>query len=232
MDLQIPSTPQSPSTPRKSSSPSFFARSPSFFARSPSKTGTAGFRARVPDEAEQAVLTGLQRLITTRFEEATHVPLLRKLWASLHPDGQPFERTGREWKRVGFQHSDRASDVRGGGEPALRNLEYFAAAHADVALPMMERLAGTEPLSDGTLLAYPWATAGVNLTQLIGELFSIVGPHGTRASFECSSQAHWGLLRTDPENAFNELYCTAFVVLDSLFVEMAADYLRFPEVCS
>jgi hypothetical protein len=209
--------------------------------------------ARPPNDDEAAVLTELQHMITTPFEEAAHAPLLRELWEALHPphpadadedddddddavEGDAaagghaaYARSGEGWQEVGFQHTDPASDVRGGGELALANLLHFAAHHTEVAIPMCR--SRTEiALSTGgeDWPSYPWATAGINLTQLLSEICHVVGPHGTRGDFAGAATPFWHVIRSLDD--FHELYSMAFVLLDCLFDEMDATYMRFHEV--
>ena len=205
--------------------------------------------ARLPNEDEAAVLAALRQQITTPFDEEQHTPCLRALWDALHPphpadvdddddeeeeetgvgSNAPFCRKGEGWQDVGFQHTDPASDVRGGGELALQNLLYFAAHHTEVAIPMCRsRTETTLSADDDSWPSYPWATAGINLTQLLAEICHVVGPHGTRGDYDSAPEHFWHVFSSVDD--FHELYSMAFVLLDCLFDEMDASYLRFNEV--
>ena len=207
--------------------------------------------ARLPSEDEAAVLADLRQLITTPFDEERHTPCLRDLWGALHPphpagvddddeeeeeeeetgvgSHATFCRKGEGWQAMGFQHTDPASDVRGGGELALQNLLYFAANHTEVAIPMCRSRAETTlSADDDSWPSYPWATAGINLTQLLAEICHVVGPHGSRGDYDSAPEHFWHVFSSVDD--FHELYSMAFVLLDCLFDEMDASYLRFNEV--
>lgn len=84
-----------------------------------------------PSDATLRNLDTYARALATHYDasSARHVGLLRRLWAACFPDAD-FEPQSPRWKTIGFQHTDPASDFRGGGLLSLRALVYFAEKHA------------------------------------------------------------------------------------------------------
>eukprot|EP00736_Rhodelphis_marinus_P000128 Rmarinus@m.17653 len=113
-------------------------------------------------------LTTLLDHMLTSFdvEVPHHVESLRLLWTSVYGDDHPIppigtETDGRDWSSLGFQCGHRPhSDFRGSGLLALHCLNYFAAKH-----PAMVR--GFVEVHCGRRETYPFAAAGINLSQLI-----------------------------------------------------------------
>ena len=140
--------------------------------------------ARYPTPEELAALRALLERSKTTFDpdnDLEHLELLDALWLTFHDNvrgcKKAFERTSLDWLKIGFQNADPASDVRGGGVLAVENMLAFIRAAPDTAIAMAE--SGEHDEADIMTATYmPWATAGVNITRLLLQLFGAVGPAG------------------------------------------------------
>ena len=151
--------------------------------------------------------------------------LLEKLWETFHDNvrgvKRPFERVSSEWLKLGFQNCDPASDVRGGGVLAVENMLAFIERAPDVAIGMAE--SGEDPDADILTACYmPWATAGVNLTRLLLELFGVVTSCGGVVDVSRTKAPFWALALE-----FDALYVLCFE-----YVPRALHYVPFWGVLS
>jgi hypothetical protein len=60
-----------------------------------------------------------------------HEQVLMQLWQLTFPEEQLTARVSDQWKKMGFQGTDPATDFRGMGYLGLINLIYFAEVHND-----------------------------------------------------------------------------------------------------
>ncbi|MDP2436296.1 MAG: ELMO domain-containing protein, partial [archaeon] len=99
---------------------------------------------------------------------ADHEALLQALWRTTFPDTALDGRVSQQWKWLGFQGTDPATDFRGMGIVALQHLVYFA---TNRTLEFRQLVAEQRSRSSNS---YPFATAGINLSQMIYELFGVI----------------------------------------------------------
>ena len=123
------------------------------------------FVPAIPARMRQRLLD-FQEVALVPYDKAdmSHPPLLLRLWDlldSLHPAVSTAEASidrgtlvTANWKRFGFQGNDPATDFRGAGVLALRNLLYVAEV-----CPMLTRAMLAEE--------YPFAIAGTNITMTL-----------------------------------------------------------------
>lgn len=57
-------------------------------------------------------------------ENPEHEKMLMDLWTTLYPDQKLEARVCKQWKLLGFQGNDPATDFRGMGTLALKHLLY------------------------------------------------------------------------------------------------------------
>lgn len=148
-----------------------------------------------------------------------HEESLLRLWALIFPDSPLSSRVSDQWKILGFQGTDPASDFRGMGLLGLQNLIYFAEKYTDVFRAIVKRNV------DRGNRDYPAAVAGINITQLLFEVLNINKP----INFNGPPLQIFRVLFDHPF-AFEEMYCTIFQVLDRTWDEMNASYMEFPKV--
>ncbi|KAL6043256.1 ELMO domain-containing protein 1 [Balamuthia mandrillaris] len=97
-------------------------------------------------------------------ENEQHEAQLLLLWKHSFPSEELDDRVTPQWKKLGFQGKDPATDFRGSGVFGLNNLLYFAATYP----PSFRRLLHGRHQKE----KYPFAITGMNLTNL---LFAILG---------------------------------------------------------
>lgn len=87
--------------------------------------------------AEGAARLEKERATPFSADDAEHVRLLRELWRAAGKSSAQFAQRSEEWGELGFQGTDPATDLRGGGVLALRQFLHFAQTHADDFREMM-----------------------------------------------------------------------------------------------
>lgn len=148
-----------------------------------------------------------------------HEETLLKLWKLIFPNDPLSSRVSDQWKILGFQGTDPASDFRGMGLLGLHNLIYFAEKYTDTFRAIVKRNV------DRGSRDYPAAVAGINITQLLFETLNVNKP----INFNGPVLQIFRILFDHPF-AFEEMYCTIFQVLDRTWDEMNASYMEFPKV--
>jgi len=152
-----------------------------------------------------------------------HEAMLMRLWQATFPNTALESRVSEQWKMLGFQGTDPATDFRGMGLLGLHNLLYFAENHSEIFRAIVTEQAGRKERD------FPVAVAGINITGMLVELFKItnIGISAVEANTE-----HFQLFSVlfDHPKAFEEIYCIAFRVLESTWDEMVASYMDFPRV--
>jgi len=145
-----------------------------------------------------------------------HEALLMKLWSATFPGVTLDTRISEQWKLIGFQGTDPATDFRGMGLLGLQNLLYFAEIYPEIFRKIVTVQAERKERD------YPVAVAGINITQMLYELFLI-------NQEDQPDDLIFNVLFDSPKG-FEEVYCIAFKILDSTWDEMNASYMDFPRV--
>lgn len=105
---------------------------------------------------------------------AAHVELIRSMWLALVP-AEEFATVSEEWERLGFQGPDPATDFRGPGCLAARELSHFALRHTEVASRLVrEWAAAAEAAGPPRPLAppLPLALTGINASSWLWDLLA------------------------------------------------------------
>jgi len=121
---------------------------------------------RVLSVGETVQTALLHRATPFSASNPLHEQMLAELWDKL-TDRAPREggRVTREWGRVGFQGTDPATDFRGGGELALRQLVFFANEYERDAKRFL-----CEPHNE--IARYPFACCGIGVSDSIVRMAS------------------------------------------------------------
>lgn len=183
------------------------------------------------------------RLLVTRpydSNDPTHESHLLLLWKCTFPEKELEDRKTTQWKELGFQGKDPATDFRGGGFFALRNLVYLARKYPERYQTFLE--------GSGYRENFPVAITGLNITMMF---YDILG---------------WGMKRTEPSTregkmakrkliqflfidakeeetedeygekgrsiVFHELYCIVFDIFEKEWKTKKATTLDFTQVIS
>ena len=91
--------------------------------------------------------------------DATHLRVLRTVYARLTGASTPAARFGKHWEDVGFQGNDPGTDLRGCGMLGMAQLLMFVDAHASNAGAIYE-------LSRDAAQEFPMAPLSINLTHI------------------------------------------------------------------
>eukprot|EP00667_Euglena_gracilis_P017349 EG_transcript_18272 len=108
----------------------------------------------------QAAVKVLEAFRSTAYDSslAAHEKLLLRLWTVTFPEVRLDSRMSEQWKELGFQGVDPATDFRGGGILSLL-IMLFAAQHApNIVRQILRDLPPTDISS-----WYPYAVATINL---------------------------------------------------------------------
>ncbi|EEH51216.1 uncharacterized protein MICPUCDRAFT_6382, partial [Micromonas pusilla CCMP1545] len=149
-----------------------------------------------------------------------HAESLRDLWKVAFPMRDLPGMKCEEWKEMGWQGVDPATDFRAGGLLSLQNLVWFAKKQNKVFKRLMRKTDGAR--SDWE---YPFAACGVNVTHALdaaGDDASSSVPKRTTAAAAAFAE----LLATDPD-AFENMYVTFFETLDAEWLSQEATYMEF-----
>lgn len=102
----------------------------------------------------------------TRYDSSnkSHERKLYDLYAALLPsEPQPAARISDDWKRLGFQGQNPATDFRGMGVLALDHLLHFGKRYPDCARRTLKHSSDPE-------MWYTWACVGINITSFLLQL--------------------------------------------------------------
>jgi hypothetical protein len=212
-------------------------------AAKPPRFMTRRAAAGRPAAAARAVLSRLGREWHSAATpgDAVYEAMLERLWSATLGQRLGYEREGAAWQQLGFQRANPDSDFRGGGLLALHCLVYLAEREGAFSVGglLCERAARGEDGGGGQggwacsvaagesaarWLAdeYPVAATGINITAWLCQLLE-VGDDPAAAT----AQTWWALL--EEPDAFFELFCAAFCLLDGIWRARRFDCMRFGE---
>mmetsp|Transcript_11110 Transcript_11110/g.45297 ORF Transcript_11110/g.45297 Transcript_11110/m.45297 type:complete len:730 (+) Transcript_11110:214-2403(+) len=149
-----------------------------------------------------------------------HEAMLMQLWRAVFPDLELKSRVSEQWKAMGFQGTDPATDFRGMGLLGLSNLIYIAEKHPVIFRRIVKEQASRDDND------YPVAVTGISITQLLVTHFKV-----EKAGSGTEEEELHAIL-FDHDYAFEEIYCIVFQLLDRTWDEMNAAYMDFPKVIS
>jgi hypothetical protein len=132
--------------------------------------------ARALTPRQRARLASLARGASVAYDasDPTHESQLRELWRLTFP-ARPLPGVRcEEWKEMGWQGVDPATDFRSGGLMSLQNLAWFAKHQPKVYKRLLSKSDGVRSEWE-----YPFAAAGVNVTFALVDLLEL-GREGER----------------------------------------------------
>jgi hypothetical protein len=160
----------------------------------------------------------MAQLMHTRVTYETHRSQLEDLWSTFYPD-KPYTGPNVGWVSCGFQQKDPVSDIRGGGELALKNLIYAMKVYPALFEEVSTRL-------EKALLEYfyPFAVAGINVTGMLADIFSMSGSKSSSGGGVLARLPYWHFMSLE---SFNELYCISLELVDREYRCSQATYMDF-----
>ena len=201
------------------------------------------------DDEEEAVAQLCERALRP-FDAGSevHVALVHALWARTFPARPLPAPRGPHWSELGFQGQDPATDFRAAGHLSAECLLHFAQHRQDAWGALVRKENGAR--SDWYVLLcfacgevacmssralrreYPVAAAGCNLVASLLDALGVAQLLPQRkGKAPPPNRAFSGLLARHP-TALEELFCSAFIRLDALWLEARASYMDFPHICS
>ena len=122
---------------------------------------------------------------------------------------------------MGWQGTNPATDFRGGGLISLQNLLFMAAHQPSLFEALMHKTKGDRaqdtPLENGGRGGeYPFAAAGVNVSHMLIEMLNLRDI--TKIPSSSPAKGFLELLKHDSD-AFDEVYCLTFEMLDELWLQ-------------
>jgi len=189
------------------------------------------FLAKTPEltpEEEDVLRIFVENNVGIPYTHEEHFDELLQVWDLSFPnaDHKPAQ-SDKEWKRLGFQGDNPATDFRAAGVLPVRCLKYFVEMYPDKYREIMKRSHGT-CIED----SFPFACAAINLVHMLTDIMKLRN-HNVPPSNDPNAahlRAMFGRMLAAQENTFLELLCVVFIALDDEWVRTHATYMQFPVV--
>ncbi|PKA53317.1 hypothetical protein AXF42_Ash010047 [Apostasia shenzhenica] len=171
---------------------------------------------------QEECLQRLQSRIDVSYDSSKveHQEALRTLWYAAFPEVPLCDLLSDQWKEMGWQGKDPSTDFRGGGFISLENLLFFARAFPKSFQDLLRKQMGNRSLWE-----YPFAVAGVNITFMLIQMLDLQA-----AKPRTMMGAVFLKLLAEDVQAFDLLYCIAFMLMDHQWLTMHASYMDFNAV--
>ncbi|CDP14747.1 unnamed protein product [Coffea canephora] len=173
-----------------------------------------------PDQEES--LRNLQERIGVPFDETcfNHQQALRALWDLSFPNVKLKGLISDQWKDMGWQGVNPATDFRGCGFISLENLLFFARTYPASFHRLLFKQTGERAKWE-----YPFAVAGINVSFMLIQMLDLYS-----AKPKCLPGVNFIKMLGEDKEAFDVLYCIAFAMMDAQWLAMHASYMDFNEV--
>lgn len=169
------------------------------------------------EHAVQQAITHSQIPYSTQNTE--HEQMLQRLWNALKPQQSLSARVSDDWKELGFQGRDPATDFRGMGILGLRQLLAFceSAQGKSIFLSLV-----SSNSNESAHLNFPFAIAGINITS------SILGLRRPTLFKQYLLMAAGGA--TENAEFFQALYCKVFGLFWEHWEQSERNYMHFNRI--
>lgn len=171
---------------------------------------------------QEARLQKLQERMNMPFDETRldHQASLLALWKIAYPDVPLSGFTSEQWKEMGWQGSNPATDFRGCGFISLENLLFFAKSYPACFFRLLLKKGGKRAEWE-----YPFAVAGINISFMLIQMLDMsTGKPKGRPGI------NFVRILGEDEDAFDILFCVAFAMMDAQWLAVKASYMEFNEV--
>ena len=130
------------------------------------------------------------------------------LWRNVFPERDVPEKIAEDWKSLGFQNHNPATDIRS-GIFVLKQLEYFASKYPIKARQLIE---------ESNEKYYPFAVAAFNVSFMITRFYGLadgVDPTGEKLSASNLQKSAFAqlLLKFRDDVVYNTVFCVAMLGL-------------------
>ncbi|CAA0808814.1 ELMO/CED-12 family protein [Striga hermonthica] len=194
-----------------------------FFSRSSNKKfGSDKYLNYTLTPIQEERLQRLQERLRVPFDElrTDHQEALKALWDAAFPNIKLRGLISEQWKDMGWQGANPSTDFRGCGFLSLENLLFFARNYPATFHRLLLKQGGERAKWE-----YPFAVAGINITFMLIQMLDL---HSEKP--RCLPGLNFIKLLEEDEDAFDNLYCIAFAMVDAQWLAMHASYMEFNEV--
>lgn len=149
-----------------------------------------------------------------------HQQALEELWYLAYPNVTLNALISDQWKEMGWQGANPSTDFRGCGFLSLENLLFFAKTFPSAFHKLL-----TKERGERATWEYPFAIAGINVSFMLTQMLELY-----QVKPRCLHCVNFVKILGEDEEAFDVLYCIAFVLMDAQWLAMHASYMEFNEV--
>ncbi|XP_071704588.1 uncharacterized protein [Rutidosis leptorrhynchoides] len=149
-----------------------------------------------------------------------HQKALLELWNLAYPNVTLDGLISEQWKEMGWQGANPSTDFRSGGFLSLENLVFFAKT-----FPSAFRRLLLKQRSKKATWEYPFAIAGVNISFMLTQMLELY-----RVKPKCPHCVNFVKILAEDEEAFDILYCIAFMMMDAQWIATHASFIEFNDV--
>mmetsp|Transcript_18769 Transcript_18769/g.51736 ORF Transcript_18769/g.51736 Transcript_18769/m.51736 type:complete len:322 (-) Transcript_18769:369-1334(-) len=177
-------------------------------------------------EQIQALETFIEKNVAVPYDHDEHFSELMRLWRLSFPKTETIPlRQDPQWKRLGFQGTDPATDFRSAGVLSIRAMVHFAENYPSKYQTVMTRTHGLSAEE-----SYPFACACINIVFMITDLAKLRrGGEPPSADPEAPiMRAGIARLIEHDERAFFDFFSASMIVLDEEWVRSKGTYMTFP----
>jgi hypothetical protein len=188
--------------------------------------GTGSKNASMSPEQLKALEKFIEENILIPYVHEDHFNELMQLWRLSFPNTETIPlRQDPQWKRLGFQGTDPATDFRSAGVLSVRSMVHFAETYPSKYRDVMMRTQGLSAEE-----SYPFACACINIVFMLIDLMKLKRADETPSSDHDAAVMRAGLARLLERNekAFHDLFCVCMIALDNEWVRAKGTYMTFP----
>jgi len=178
-----------------------------------------------PEQAE-ALEKFIQENISIPYVHEEHFSDLMQLWRLSFPNTETIPlRQDPQWKRLGFQGTDPATDFRSAGVLSVRAMIHFAEVYPSKYKDVMMRTHGLDAEQ-----SYPFACACINIVFMLTDLMKLRRADENPSNDPDATVMRTGLARMLERNdkAFHDLFVICMIALDNEWVRVKGTYMTFP----
>ncbi|KAI3905228.1 hypothetical protein MKX01_017474 [Papaver californicum] len=195
--------------------------------------------------SQEECLQKLQRCIEVNYDNADpdDQEALKELWNASFPEEELSDLVSEQWKEMGWQGKDPATDFRGGGFISLENLLFFAkislSRHRHMNHPKSYQDLLQKQEGNRAMWEYPFVVAGVNITFMLVQMLDLEAVfqyNNYHFNFDSAIKPRTmtGIvflkLLEENDDAFDILCCRTFKLMDQQWLAMNASYMDFNTV--
>ncbi|KAF5764547.1 putative ELMO domain-containing protein [Helianthus annuus] len=149
-----------------------------------------------------------------------HQKALAELWNLAYPEVTLKGLISEQWMEMGWQGVNPSLDFRTCGFISLENLLFFAKTFPNAFRRLVLKQRGKMATWE-----YPFAVAGVNVSFMLTQMLELY-----QVKPRCHTCINFVKILGEDEEAFDVLYCIAFVLMDAQWLAMHASYMEFNDV--